>query len=181
MVDIQGLPKALREALELLASEHTVMQLAALVQQQLGEIDPEDSDPAPPLDLDAPPNFEWSSGVEEFTKMSMGELWIAIGVPKGLLPYFNKEQDPLGIHDPWDTEDRAWFRNKLNLEPFQPRWHQLVGIYKMLQRAFMGLPILLMDEVGLGKTLQVTAVFAVLSYYRDFYSKNKSFPGTFGQ
>jgi len=177
----QGLPKALREALELLASEQTVTQLAALVQQQLDEMDPEDSHPVPPLNFDHPLDLEWSSGVEEFDKTSTGELWKAIGLPNETLPYFNTRQDPLGMHDPWETDDRPWFRNELNTEPFQPRWHQLVGILKMLQRAFVGLPILLMDEVGLGKTLQVTAVFAVLSYYRDFYSKNKCFPGAFGK
>ena len=42
----------------------------------------------------------------------------------------------------------------------------------MLQRAFDGNPILLMDGVGIGKTFQVIGFIACLAY---------KFPGTFGE
>src|SRR5437762_1769010 len=65
-----GLPKALREALEYLASEAQVRELAAIVQEQLRLSDPDagSQEEAPEMDLnlDRPPALEWSEGVEEF-------------------------------------------------------------------------------------------------------------------
>ncbi|KAI5993055.1 hypothetical protein F5J12DRAFT_698839, partial [Pisolithus orientalis] len=58
-------------------------------------------------------------------------------------------------------------------------WHQLIGIYCMLESVFKGKPILLMDGVGLGKTLQVLGVIVCLTYYWYVYMKKKAFPGDF--
>jgi SNF2 family DNA or RNA helicase len=37
-----------------------------------------------------------------------------------------------------------------------------------------------MDEVGLGKTLQIVAFICFLTWYRDYYARHNDFPGRFG-
>ena len=51
----------------------------------------------------------------------------------------------------------------------------------MLERAFDGKPVLLMDGVGLGKTLQVIGMIACLVFYHESFKKAGKFPGHFGQ
>lgn len=51
----------------------------------------------------------------------------------------------------------------------------------MLERAFEGEPVLLMDGLGLGKTLQVLGVITCLAWYREYYERKKAFPGHFGE
>ena len=61
--------------------------------------------------------------------------------------------------------------NESALRPLAPRWHQLVGIVKIVMQAFKGEPLMLMDEVGVGKTLQLVGAIATLTFFRDFYEK----------
>ena len=49
----------------------------------------------------------------------------------------------------------------------------------MMNLAFIAEPVVLMDEVGLGKTLQIIAIVACLAYYRDYYHQKKYIPGAF--
>jgi SNF2 family DNA or RNA helicase len=133
------------------------------------------------LDLEPEIDVNWKEGIEEFQKMSRDDLWKALGLPKGSLPFFNKLEDPSGINDPWTPEGKEWFRVSGNGKPLDARWHQLVGPLKMLLNAFAGLPALLMDDVGLGKTIQVAIFIAILAYYRDYYASHGSFPGIFGE
>jgi SNF2 family DNA or RNA helicase len=46
----------------------------------------------------------------------------------------------------------------------------------MMNMAFIAEPVVLMDEVGLGKTLQIIALVACLAYYQDYYHQKKIFP-----
>jgi hypothetical protein len=174
----------LREALEYLATTNQINHLTALI-HELVKTSSEDEDNAiPELDLDMNVGVVvWKEGVEEWQEKSEDELWSMLGLPEKRLPLFNEKIDMHGLHDPWDTEDKKWFDDPANqgrITPLAPRWHQLVGIYKMLDHAFKGKPILLMDEVGLGKTLQVVGVIAVLAFYRAFHDENGRFPGAFG-
>ncbi|KAG1764627.1 hypothetical protein EDD22DRAFT_775821, partial [Suillus occidentalis] len=43
-------------------------------------------------------------------------------------------------------------------------------LVKMVNNVFCRMPILLIDIVGLGKTIQITTLIAVLSFYWKFYS-----------
>ena len=97
------------------------------------------------------------------------------------LPHFNADHDIDNLHDRWDEAEAAWFADKANLVPLEPRWHQLVGILKMLHLAFDGKPVLLVDEVGVGKTMQVVGVIAMLAHYRDCWEKTQDYPGIFGK
>lgn len=71
--------------------------------------------------------------------------------------------------------------NEDNTESFKPPWHQLVRIYCMVQRAFTGESILLMNKVGLGKTLQVIGLIVVLEWYHEYYEQHKLFSREFSE
>jgi hypothetical protein len=176
------LPPVLRNALAHLASTEQVRQLQTMLISQIDMLAPDaEIEPAPFLDFEDVDEMSWTEGVEELQHISVDDLWARLGFKNRQLPFFNARQDPFGLHDPWDPEDKEWFENENNTESFKPRWHQLVGIYRMVQRAFAGEPILLMDEVGLGKTLQVVGLIVVLEWYREYYEQHKVFPGEFGE
>jgi hypothetical protein len=144
---------------------------------QSGEVSPApdfDPDAGPPLDVN------WSEGVEEFNSMSADELWEYLGLPDKIIPFFNPRLDPDSVLDPWTADGRVWFASEENGTPLALRLYQLVGVAKMLLNAFLGMPVLLMDAVGLGKTIQLIAVIAILTYYREYYLVHGRFPGAFG-
>ncbi|KAG2063485.1 hypothetical protein BDR04DRAFT_1037816 [Suillus decipiens] len=173
------LPKPLRQALSFLATQQDITLLTASIHDQLRLCDPNamPDEPIPEFDPDAPTNcdFQWTEGVEEYNGMSEDDIWTILGLPEKKIPFFNLSQDPYGDCDPWTEDGQTWLKE--NGEPLALRWHQLVGLVKMVKNAFCGRPILLMDEVGLGKTIQVTALIAVLSFYREFYTMHRRFPG----
>ncbi|KAG2336606.1 hypothetical protein BDR05DRAFT_896483 [Suillus weaverae] len=187
-IDVQGgskcrLPKSLRQALSFLATQQDIALLTASIHDQLKLCDPNSmpAESVPEFDLDATDDcdFQWSEGVEQYNNMSEDDLWALLGLPEKQIPFFNLLHDPYGDCDPWTEDGQAWLKE--NGEPLALRWHQLVGLVKMVKNAFCGMPVLLMDEVGLGKTIQVTALIAVLSFYREFYAVHNRFPGQIGR
>ncbi|KAJ7939466.1 hypothetical protein B0H13DRAFT_1498722, partial [Mycena leptocephala] len=123
----------------------------------------------PDIPNESVPSPAWEEGTEEYSHLSVDQLWILLGLPDKAIPFFNTKLDPTGLHNPWTDEGNAFFEDdrnsKINLTP---RWHQLVGLYKMMNLAFIAEPVL-MDEVGLGKTQQIIALVACLAYYHDYY------------
>src|ERR1700730_7782956 len=74
--ELADLPKTLRDALELLASENKIGQLAALVEQQIRACSLDSDTESPPeLDFDRASLMEWCEGVEEFKDKTMDDLW----------------------------------------------------------------------------------------------------------
>lgn len=134
------------------------------------------------IDLENPLSIEnWSEGVEDLNACREDELWERLGLSDKKLPFFQDFTDPDGFIDPWSEEGQKWLEEELDARRvLKPRWHQLVGILRMLQRAFEGKPVLLMDGVGLGKTMQVVGAIACLAYYREYHAKRNDFPGEFG-
>ncbi|KAG8782049.1 hypothetical protein FRC12_021264 [Ceratobasidium sp. 428] len=67
-------------------------------------------------------------------------------------------------------------------ESFSTRWHQLVGIAKMLKRMFTAnldeqpLPTLLCDDVGLGKTAQIVGTLCMLVHFIRLQDEGKPLP-----
>lgn len=169
----------LRDALRQLTTEADTRFIAAAIQNIVEQYMMRGEIELPDISFDELPDDNWTSGVEEFRACTTEQLWGLLGLAKPKLPHFNTDHDSENIHDRWDKADAAWFADKANLVPFQPCWHQLVGILKMLKMAFEGKPILLMDEVGVGKTLQVVGVVAMLAYYRKFWNDEHDYPGMF--
>lgn len=91
-----------------------------------------------------------------------------MGSAEKLIPFFNLEQDTDSCHDFWTDEGQAGLQDLSNGNPLALCWHQLVGALKMVENTFLKKLILLMDSIGLGKTIQVAAFVAVLMWYHEF-------------
>ncbi|KAI6029961.1 hypothetical protein BKA83DRAFT_4489870 [Pisolithus microcarpus] len=177
--EIAKLPKALREALKKLATEHEIREIEQLVQAALENIQPDDT----AFDLPEGDHIDipWKEGVEDLGKFTEDELWAHLGLKeKKAIPMFQKYTDPDAAIEPWTDEGERWLNSPdSGREPLRARWHQLVGIFRMLQRAFQGDAVLLMDGVGIGKTFQVIGFIACLAWFRSHFEVHKKFPGSF--
>lgn len=173
-----ALPPTLVEALHQLADDNDLLEIRTTVYERICEIVEEDT----PLDLPTGESFdlEWSEGTERYKEYTRDDVLNALGIPDGRMPSFNAFLDPKGEKTYW--RDRGWFEDDANVKlPCNPRWHQLIGMLALLDSAFNGKNILLMDEVGLGKTMQVAGVVALVTYFREFYAEKKDFPGAFSE
>ncbi|KAG6370138.1 P-loop containing nucleoside triphosphate hydrolase protein [Boletus reticuloceps] len=175
------IPKPIQDALRALASREDVEAIANQIKVSLENV--QMSANPEPLELELDDNVDlkgWKEGVEELSKVSEESLWTMLGFPQKKLPFMQEWMDSGATIDPWSAEGQAWLEDERSERlPLKPRWHQLVGIYRMLERAFEGKPVLLMDGVGMGKTLQVLGTIACLTFYRHHYSLHKKFPGQF--
>ncbi|KZP14423.1 hypothetical protein FIBSPDRAFT_751821, partial [Athelia psychrophila] len=171
-----ALPATLVEAIRQLASENDLQEIRTKVYERITEIQ-NDSDV-----IDLPNgefvNMEWSEGTEDFQSTTREDIAVALGLVNGEIPNFNAFLDPRGEKTYWD--DPGWFADPAHAKlPCSPRWHQLVGLLAMIHRAFDGKNVLLMDEVGLGKTMQIVGVIAILAFFREYYDAKGHFPGAF--
>ncbi|KAH9828580.1 uncharacterized protein C8Q71DRAFT_719210 [Rhodofomes roseus] len=119
---------------------------------------------------------DWGSGVEEYEECTMETLWGYIGRQKEkTIPFFNVKESASGLADPW-SEQGIKDMEADDAVPLIPRWHQLVGIVKMLDNYLSGRPTLLMDGVGVGKTMQVVGFICVVAFFHEYYSVHGKFP-----
>jgi hypothetical protein len=88
---VTGLPKALREALHLLATSEEIRHLASALHEHLLHLTPSDGEgqSAPEFDPDAgqPLEVEWFEGVEELNKLSKDKLWEHLGLPDKVIHF----------------------------------------------------------------------------------------------
>ncbi|KAH9011667.1 P-loop containing nucleoside triphosphate hydrolase protein [Lactarius pseudohatsudake] len=180
---IKGLSKNLRDALKYMAMHEDI----ALLRVQLAEqLDRHKGNEGPiELDVERQDVMEWTDGVEHLKTKTVDELYDMLGFEDRRIPFLVTEVDvesDIGANPRTDEEeeDVSAATEVRATQPFSLRWHQLVGVTKMVERALTSGPIMLMDDVGLGKTLQVIAFFAVMTYYRRFYSETKRYPGIWG-
>lgn len=129
--------------------------------------------------MDEEEEIEWESGVEAFQTKSIDDMWKYLGLP-GAIPLFNSESDPDGVVDPW-SDEWAQFAASDKAEKLVPRWHQLVGMAKLMERCIEGEPVMLMDEVGVGKTMQIVGAIALYAIYREYFAMHGKFPGHFSE
>lgn len=175
----------MRECLKQLAQSYEVTSIYQHLEDILNPVDEDDEEPiaVPVTDFDL---SNWQSGVEQFQDMTPEQLWRALGLEDEGLPYFNLHEDPESRWDPWSDEWQEWYVTQYDSETPEwrdlcPRWHQLVGIFKMLINMFEGRPVLLMDEVGVGKTLQVLGFLAMRAYCIEQHRVTGRYPGYFGE
>ncbi|KAG1792547.1 P-loop containing nucleoside triphosphate hydrolase protein [Suillus variegatus] len=177
---IARLPKSLRDALDKLATEREVKELELLIETTLAAMVPLDGDE---VVVDFTENMDvsdWKSGVEEYDKCSEDDLWEYLGLPEKRLPFFQTRSDPDAAIDPWSEEGQRWLDDPTSLaQSLTPRWHQLVGILRLIDRFLDGKPVMLMDGVGVGKTMQAVGLIACLAHYKEHYRKHGKFPGKF--
>ncbi|KAH9019721.1 hypothetical protein EDB85DRAFT_1839633, partial [Lactarius pseudohatsudake] len=132
---------------------------------------------------------DWTEGVDHLKTKTEDELYDILGFEDRKIPFLVTEVDThsdlytsaqIGMHEDGDVFALATAEPHATRQPFSLKWHQLVGVTKMVERALTSGPIMLIDDFGLGKTLQVLAFFAVMAYYRQFYSEAKRYPGMWG-
>ena len=175
----------MRESLKQLAQSYEITSIYQLLADIITPVNEEDDEPiAVPVcefDLD-----NWESGVEQFQDWSPERLWRVLGRDEQTLPYFNRYEQPGGQLDPWSNEFEEWLQTQRASDSpewreLNPRWHQLVGILKMLINTFEGRPVLLMDEVGIGKTMQVLGYIAMHAFLYEAHKAHGRYPGLFGE
>lgn len=174
------LPAPLRKALKEMADESYVAvvlgELAEAAEAMSAEAierdEDEDEEDVIPYELD------WASGVEHFQDKTPKQMWTHLGL-EDRIPGLNDMQDPNGLVDPWMPAawDRLVEANKV--VPLFPFWHQVVGIAQLMNQVIHGRPTLLMDGVGVGKTLQLVGTIALYAQYYEFFKQNKCFPGAY--
>ncbi|KAJ7574206.1 P-loop containing nucleoside triphosphate hydrolase protein, partial [Mycena floridula] len=120
----------------------------------------------------------WTEGCEEFSDLSPEQVQTLLGISHGRVPFFNDFVDPTDNLTSADGD--AWVKFVADAEggrkALDPYWHQFVRMLAMVDKAFKGQPILLMDEVGLGKTLTVIGFLCLMTYYREYFQKHRCFP-----
>ena len=114
---------------------------------------------------------DWESGVKHLAQKTLPELLKALNcVDKDVttLPDFNTAFDTNDVAvSPWDKDEWEKIVGTPRVQPLSVRWHQAVGIYKMIENGIAEKPVLLMDDVGVGKTLQATGLITALGRIID--------------
>ncbi|KAI9069699.1 hypothetical protein FKP32DRAFT_1549581, partial [Trametes sanguinea] len=132
------------------------------------------------LDMNGDELADWKEGVEAYAKLTVDQMRLMLGLPSPHFPFFNKKQDPAGVHLPWSEEGRAALRSAdaTDLSPF---WHQWVGVLKIADNMMSRKNVLLMDQVGVGKTMQAIGSIAVYEWLRLTYLEKGHYPDRFGE
>ncbi|KAH9011409.1 hypothetical protein EDB83DRAFT_2234057 [Lactarius deliciosus] len=139
-----------------------------------------------PVELDLNPQelVDWTEGVEHLKTKTEDELYGMLGFEDRKIPFLVTEVDTES--DFYMSAQTGTYEGdvfapamepRATRRPFSLKWHQLVRVTKMVERALTSGPIMLMDDFGVGKMVQVLAFFAVMAYYRKFYSEAKQYPG----
>ena len=126
---------------------------------------------------------DWETGVENLEHKTIDDIWNDYGLGSVCaVPGFNTREDPNGKIDPWSPEGVKFLADpNSDAIPFGPQWHQLLGATGMLLRKFRGRGTLLMDEVGVGKTMQVIVLQMFLIYLRSYREAHNTYPPLFSK
>jgi hypothetical protein len=130
-----------------------------------------------------PPSIVYPD-LRHYTNVSVSALLKRMGCPVGRgIPGLAEHIDLGGLsrdsYTTWSKAGREWLASRG--QKFSPWHHQLAGILMMMHLAFQGLPVVLLDDVGVGKTLQLVGFIALVTYFRMYYEKYEKFPGEFGK
>ncbi|KAI9062335.1 hypothetical protein FKP32DRAFT_1574398 [Trametes sanguinea] len=131
------------------------------------------------IDMTSDALADWKEGVEAYKDLTIEQMQQMLGLPSPHFPFFNQKQDPSGIHLPWSEEGRAALRSSEAVE-LSPFWHQWVGVLKIMDNMMAHKHVLLMDQVGVGKTMQAIGAIAVYEWLRLMFSQKGRYPDRFG-
>ncbi|KAH7917293.1 hypothetical protein BV22DRAFT_1026655 [Leucogyrophana mollusca] len=176
-----AIPKNLAAALKQLAGSQQIESIQAEVEAMLAQLDAQpDLEEMPRVDFEATPRVDWKEGVEHLKDLTLNDLWRKLGLPTDALVFFQERTDPTATIDPWTPEGIEWLQTNPLAEALMPRWHQLVSILFLVDCMLKGNPVLLMDEVGVGKTMQAIGLIAIRAFFYDHFASKGKFPGIFG-
>lgn len=120
----------------------------------------------PPFDDDRAEDI----GVTAYKKHTFEELASSLAFSDGRPVQFSKFRSLSNTYDSW-SDDKAlyWEKGGSGMVEVQGQWHQLAGVCGMVDKVFVGKNeetktshILIADDVGLGKTLEMMMLLAFL-------------------
>ena len=133
---------------------------------------------------------QWSDGVSECRTWDMRTVITKLGITweeeeedpedQFQFPWFSERHDPETRYDPWSAEGQALLETE-STERLQLMWHQAVGVYRILSNLFEHKQMLVMDEVGVGKTIQAIGSIAMYRSLQLLFEGNKTYPESFGK
>ncbi|KAL7283875.1 hypothetical protein ACG7TL_001145 [Trametes sanguinea] len=165
--------KALRMALQNMPSAHDAEVMLARIVEVINAAEAEGD-----LELEPTLSIQWAEGVEAYKKLTIQEMQAAFGLPSEHFPFFNKKTDNTSNEDPWSDTGREALKsaNAADLKPF---WHQWVGLLKISDNMMAGKNVLLMDQVGVGKTMQAVGMIAMYEWLRVNKETRGQYPTRF--
>ncbi|KAI9069499.1 hypothetical protein FKP32DRAFT_1559595 [Trametes sanguinea] len=168
------LPKALRQALENMPTVHQAELMLARIVEVIQAAEAEDGD----IELGDPQPLHWAEGIEAYRNLTIPQMQAAFSLPSPHFPFFNHKTDMVGNDDPWSEAGREALKgpNAVDLKPF---WHQWVGVMKIVDNMMSSKNILLMDQVGVGKTLQAAGTLAMYEWLRVHKDTRGDYPSRF--
>ena len=149
------------------------------VQLAISAADADAADADEAFDLDTINYDEWEEGTEGYADFTIEEMVKDNALPDQHLPFFNHYQDPEGIRDAWSPGAlEALKKQEMPLETFR---HQWLGVQKGVDNMLSGRNLLLMDQVGVGKTMQAIGMIAMYEWLRQYFAKHSSYPPRYGE
>ncbi|OSX55772.1 hypothetical protein POSPLADRAFT_1163264 [Postia placenta MAD-698-R-SB12] len=171
--ETKPLPKSIRTALLKLASQPQVESVRAQIMAIINEEQPE----VVALDFESLPEGTWKEGTEEYATLTLDKAWEHLGLGSiKRIPGFAEKLDLNDTYDPWSIEGLEVLRSE-EAVPLELKWHQVIGVIKLVDNLLAGKPVLLMDEVGIGKTMQAVAFCLYYDYMRQYFDEHGHFPG----
>lgn len=156
-------------ALRTLASEDKAREVLGYVMELIKAVTRDEEEVVPiRRDVDME---KWTEGVEAYRNLTDEEVAAGLGLTAPCMPFFNTKQDPEGDDDPWSAKGLAALEAPTAV-PLQPRWHQWVGVLRIMDNMFSGKHMLLMDQVGVGKSMQAVGAIAMYQYQRMYWQRH---------
>lgn len=166
------LPPMLKKAWEFMPTKKDREQLLASLLEMIdsvmrvGEPAP---DEIPDLDYEA-----WVEGTEHLAEKTVEELARMIGLPSPQIPRFNTK-DNRSTYDTWTAEGQAAVESA-EAPTLAMFWHQWAGVVKIVHNLLHWRNLILMDGVGVGKTMQATASMCMMDWVRMQQEEQKLSP-----
>ncbi|RXW12331.1 hypothetical protein EST38_g13525, partial [Candolleomyces aberdarensis] len=123
-------------------------------------------------------------GVQVEAGMTAAQLSSRLGLGPGNMPFLFNTVRHSGGFSAWSKEFEEACRSKSDsLERFSLQWHQLCGVHAALRMVLTPTPkpthctgVLFADDVGLGKTMQTSAIMAILADICVLQERNLALP-----
>lgn len=178
------LPKAFRVTIEKLATKGQLraLNLEIKILQELQDI-PTDIEPIRAADLSS---FDTEEDLAPYMTRTLDNVMTQLTGMRDqkLIPLMNPTEDIRGVFTHWDNSDEAriFFGTQGEyLKDIRVAWHQAVGIHKIMTEYMLGRPLLLLDAVGVGKTLQAIGTILMRQWLLWQKKEGKPLPPMFAE
>ena len=161
-----GMSPTMRAALALWADQARVLEINMAISELVEEAPSLDSEALDELVLDRDAMDDWETGTEAYEKLTEAELYKRLGIADEKMPFWNDYFDKSGFLNSWtdpyiDWKALAAKEGEKDIIEMKLRWHQLVGLVKLVDSMMAKENILIMVGVGVGKTYEAIALITM--------------------